>query len=434
MLTDEVARHVRMMEEELARLRAAVGELSFLNALAQQIGALHSSAEIIETIVRRALRAVGAEQGVITLVDRTGEDPMKTLVRQMGSGLSANLFHFHQSLLGWMLLHKQPLLINDPASDTRFQGVEWDVSVRSLLSAPLMIKAEAIAVLTVYNKNAPEGFTADDQRLLSIIAAQSAQVVENARLYEEEKTLLRLRSEMDIAADIQRDMWPRQAPHIPGYEIVGRSLPAEQVGGDYFDYLDLGTMRWGLAIGDVSGKGMPAALYMAVCRGLLRALAGGHPEPHDCITELNRIACEDSTSSVFITLFYSVLHAASGRLTYCSGGHNLPVLIPADGEVRLLDRSPGMLVGVMPGITFDSFTMHLAPGDTLVMYTDGVTEATDADEEMYGEERFLALLEECRGCGAADIGNRIFDAVASFAGTRQQSDDVTVVVLRRLTS
>lgn len=431
MTPEEQLQH-RLMEEELARLRTAVEELSILNSLAQQIGALHSSAEIIETIVRRAIRAVGAEQGVITLVDRNGTDPMRTLVREITGRHPAALFHFHQSLLGWMLIHKQPLLVSDPATDARFQGVKWDSSIRSLLSAPLTVKAEVIAVLTVYNKKDVGGFTPGDQRLLSIIAAQSAQVVENARLYEEEKTLVRLRSEMDIAAEIQRDLLPRKAPRIPGYEILGHSIPAEQVGGDYFDYLPLEDGRLGLAIGDVSGKGMPAALYMAVCRGLLHALAGKHNEPHAAIADLNAIACKDSTSPVFITLFYSVLDPDTGILQYCSGGHNLPVLIRADGRVFALRRSDGMLVGIMPNIRYTSDSITLAPGDTLVLYTDGVTEAENPRRELFGERQLESVLTGCANLTADEIIQRVTSSVTDFVGAHPQSDDITVVVLRRL--
>src|SRR5512135_939553 len=178
------------IEEEVHELRRAVEELSILNDLASRIGALGSSQEIIETIVRKSVRAIGVEQGVIRLLDRLSDsEKMKTLIRTGLSGAGLQKYTFDQSLLGWMELHREPLMINDPERETRFQGVEWDPQVRSLLAVPLMSKSDLIGVLTLYNKKSEEGFTKDDMRLLSIIGGQSAQVIENSRLFEEEKEL-----------------------------------------------------------------------------------------------------------------------------------------------------------------------------------------------------------------------------------------------------
>ena len=176
---------LKALQEENQRLQRAVGELALLNDLAREIGASLNSEEIMQTIIRRSLRAVDAEQGVITLIDQHASTPMKTLVRTRVSSGGQQAFHLEQSLQGWMLLHKKPLLINDPASDERFHGVAWEQSIRSLLCAPLLIKSELKGILTLYNKKGGQEFTAEDQRLLGIIAAQSAQVMENARLYKQ---------------------------------------------------------------------------------------------------------------------------------------------------------------------------------------------------------------------------------------------------------
>jgi class 3 adenylate cyclase len=178
------------LAEDNRRLRRAVEELSILNDLARLIGASTNSQEVMQTIIHRTLRAVQAEQGVITLVDAEANKPMRTLVRSMTQSGDQPQFHLTESILGWMHLNKKPLMINDPLNDDRFRGIRWNKDVKSVLCVPLTIKSAMIGILTAYNKKDGKQFTDDDQRLMAIIAAQSAQVVENARLHEQEKSLL----------------------------------------------------------------------------------------------------------------------------------------------------------------------------------------------------------------------------------------------------
>src|SRR5712692_6084662 len=256
--------------EENRRLKRAIEELSILNDLARAIGASLNSQEVMQTIIHRSLRAVHAEQGVITLVGPQAEDAMKTLVRSVMSSSDHEKFHFNQSLLGWMHLNKKPLILNDPQHDDRFKGVRFDESVLSLLAVPMMVKSALKGILAVYNKKDGKIFTEGDQRLLAIIAAQSAQVVENARLYEEEQALFRMQEEVRLAARIQLDLLPKSPPEIKGYDIAGKSVPAQLVGGDYFDFIPTHDYRLALSVGDVSGKGLPASLLMASLQATLR--------------------------------------------------------------------------------------------------------------------------------------------------------------------
>lgn len=187
---EKLKQEVQNLTEKNERLRSAVDELSMLNDLSFAIGGSVDSEEIMHTIIKRSIRSIGAEQGDITLVDESDEDPGKTLVRSMVSSKKHSPLHLNQNLLGWMQINKKPLLINDPANDSRFQNVEWEESIHSILSAPLMSRSNLIGILTLYNKKEEEeeeGFTKDDERLLSIIASQSAQVVENARLMKKKR-------------------------------------------------------------------------------------------------------------------------------------------------------------------------------------------------------------------------------------------------------
>ncbi|MBL7960816.1 GAF domain-containing protein [bacterium] len=194
----ENSKSLQTLEEENRRLLRAVEELSILNDLARLIGGSMNSQEIMQTIIHRSLRAVHAEQGVITLVDEQANKPMRTLVRSMQSSGDHPQFHLMESILGWMLLHKKPLMINDPLNDDRFRGLRWDAAIKSVLCVPLTIKAVMIGILTAYNKKDGTPFTDDDQRVMAIIAGQSAQVVENARLHEQEKNLLVKQEEQNL--------------------------------------------------------------------------------------------------------------------------------------------------------------------------------------------------------------------------------------------
>lgn len=210
------------LREENRRLKRAVEELSILNELASAIGGQNSSEEVIRKILSRALRALNAEQGVVTLVAERTDNPA---------------FHLNDVLLGWMTLNKRPITLNDPASDTRLSGAAWDPMVTSLVCVPMLVRSRLKGILTVYNKRNRKRFTDDDQRLLSIIAAQSAQVIENARLYEEERALVNIQRELDLASQIQNDLWPKGNPEMPGYDIAGATFPARSVGGDFFDFI-----------------------------------------------------------------------------------------------------------------------------------------------------------------------------------------------------
>ncbi|MBM4162681.1 MAG: GAF domain-containing protein, partial [Ignavibacteria bacterium] len=261
--SDRKRESLTSLQKEVARLKRAVEELSTLNDLARSIGASLDSQQVMRTIVHRSLRAVNGEQGVITLVSRGETSDTTTLIRtQLGSSEHTK-FHLDRALLGWMFLNRKPLLVDDPRHDERFRGVKFDESISSFICVPMMVKSELRGVLTVYNKKEGSGFSADDERLLAIIAAQSAQVVENARLYEEEKQLIKMREELRLASRIQTDLLPKTCPQIPGYDIAAGTIPADQVGGDYFDFINLEQNLIGLCVGDVSGKGLPASLLMA---------------------------------------------------------------------------------------------------------------------------------------------------------------------------
>lgn len=429
-MSDAQAARLNALERENVQLRRAVEELSILNELSLAISSSRSTDDIIQTIIRRSIKAVGAEQGVITLVGKDQSDPTQTLVRTMASSGDREAYSPDQNLLGWMYLNRRPLVVNDPDSDARFKGVRWTQSVRSLVSVPLLVHSSLVGILTLYNKKHQDGFTSEDQRLLSILAGQSAQVVETARLYEEERKLAVVNQELSLAYDIQNKLLPEKAPDIPGYDLAGISIPAQSVGGDYFDYIPMEDGRLAVCVGDVSGKGMPAALLMSNVQATLRGQALVMDTAHGTIERSNKLLSESIKRGSFVTLFYAVLNPETHLVTYVNAGHNKPYVLRRSGAVEKLELG-GLVVGFLGSQKYTEATLTLEEGETLFIYSDGVTEAMNAAHDQFEEERLEALLGELGSTPAREIVQRVRKAVRTHAGSAPQNDDITMLVVRR---
>lgn len=420
-----------MLQEENQRLRKAVDELSILNELARVISSTMNLDNVIENVVKRSVRAVNGQQGMITLVDEQAPTEMKTLVRALDSTTTHKQFHLNQNILGWMMINKKPLLSNDIGNDSRFSGVKVEGDIKTLLCVPLLVKNKLVGILAIFNKRQNGEFSEDDKRLLSIIAAQSGQILENARLYEQERSLLVVQEQIRLASRIQLDLLPKAAPSIPGYDIAGRTMPAQMVGGDYYDFIHIDDARMACCLGDVSGKGLPASLLMANLQATLRAQSSVLPTAKDCISRSNQMLHQSTSDEKFATLFYGILNSQTNDFTFCNAGHDPPFLVSSSGESRRL-KTGGIVLSMMESFPYSEETIALSPGDVLVMYSDGLTESMNADGGMFGEEKIATLLNQWKGTGSAEIVENMFAAVKEHAGATPQSDDLTMVVIRRL--
>jgi len=430
-MTAVEARHIEQLKAENRRLRRAVDELTILNDLALDIGGTMDSGEIMRTVIGKSIRAAKAEQGDITLVDKDRSDTASTLVRSIVSSADQSPLHLNQNLLGWMQINRKPLLINDPANDPRFRSVEWDTSIRSVLCAPMMVKSNLIGILTIYNKKLESGFTEEDQRLLSIIAAQSGQIVENARLHEEEQKLIEMQKEMDVAAGIQKQLLPGKSPHLDGYNISGKNITARTVGGDYFDFIQIEPYRWGISLGDVSGKGLPASLLMANLQASLRGQMLHDLSPGKLLAHCNKLLHRSTSAEKFATVFLGILDVSDHHLQYSSAGHEYPYLIRADGSLERLQEG-GVPLGLFPSHAYEEAAVELRPGDHLLIYSDGITDSMNKQDEPFGEERLEAVLRAHAGNPASEqLMDDLIAASIEHSGQTDLFDDLTVVVLSR---
>ena len=244
-------------------------------------------------------------------------------------------------------------------------------------------------------------------------------------------TLVALQNELEVASKMQQSILPASFPETPAYEIFGNMEAAREVGGDFFDVITLEDGRMGIAIADVSGKGVPAALFMMSSRTLLKGAAIGTPQPGDVLREVNSLLSEDNDSLMFVTLFYAVYDPANGKLSYANGGHNPPLIVHPDGSSEELPTTEGVALGVMGDLDYEQGEIELAPGDTAVLYTDGVSEAMNASEEEFGMERLHQVFANASQTDARSANGAVFDAVRAFADGTPQSDDITCLTLRR---
>lgn len=254
------------------------------------------------------------------------------------------------------------------------------------------------------------------------------ELVRNA--VKEHDKLLAIQYDLDTARNIQSAILPKKFPPFPGkteFEIFASMVPAKEVGGDLYDFFLLDDDRLGFVIGDVSGKGVPAAIFMAVSRTLIRATALKGISPDECLTYVNNLLCIESVSSMFVTVFYGILDFKTGELIYANGGHNPPYLLTSKGELKTLELTDGIALGVADGIVYKSKTVQLNHGDKIFTFTDGVTEAMDKEFQLYSEERLENFLRNNHNLNVTDLVNQLFSTVHEFANEAIQSDDITVL-------
>lgn len=423
--------NVEYLTKENRQLQLAVNELRILNDIATTITSTQPVEVIIDQIVVRCIKYLGVQEGTISLLDhKDSDEQFHTMIRHLDSSIERVPIRLDSRLKGWMLKNRKVLLSNDIQTDNRFNYLS-DFPFRSILCVPLLVKGNLIGYLAVFNKKDGRPFTDQDRRLLSIIGSQSAQVIENARLYEEEKALFGLQEEMRMARDIQLSLLPDHAPEIPGFQISAINIPAKFVGGDYYDFLSLTSNRLGFCVGDITGKGIPAAMLMANLQATLRSQVMIFEDCCTCLKGTNKQLYKNTESTKFATLFYGILNPDSGTLEYANGGHDTPILFREKNQEPEFLNSTGLLLGVMDDVEYEMKSITLESNDVLFIYTDGITEAMNTEREEFGLDRLVDLVDKNRHKPADQIKEAVLQEVKNFASQAAQSDDITIMVIKR---
>jgi len=327
-----------------------------------------------------------------------------------------------------------PLLVEDAELDPRLPRFEEDyLRIRSLVAVPMRFHHKVHGVLAVINRTDGAAFTESDQNLLQALADQASVSVHFAKYREALNEKKRLDYDLSVARRIQAMLLPAQLPQLPDVEVAAANDPAQQIGGDYYDYIRVDEDHLGLIIADVSGKGIGGAIVMSMCRSAVRARAPHNLSPAHLLKAVNRVLAEDLTEDMFVTALYLVLNLRTRELTFARAGHERPLLRARDGVVRPLD-APGMAMGLDDGGAFDAVIqdvrLTLAPGELLAAYTDGITEARNAAGEEWGPERLADTLRLAADDTAGQCLTRIRQRVLRFVDRTPQYDDMTLLTLR----
>jgi serine phosphatase RsbU (regulator of sigma subunit) len=328
-------------------------------------------------------------------------------------------------------------IVNDCAADPR--ALAGGGVAGSLVCAPLRAKQRTVGAVALGDA-AGAVYSAADLQLLNTIALQTASAIESALLCAEmvnaagdRAQLAALQKELDTARTIQHALVPRTFPPFPertDFDIHAEMTSALAVGGDFFDFFLIDDEHLGVVIGDVSGKGIPAALYMAVVRTQIKTTALQGLPPKECLLEVNRVLVREKVSAKFATCFYGILNTRSGEFQYCNGAHNPPYLLRASGSVERLPLTGGLPLGVFSRLNYSSASVQLASGDALFLYTDGVPEATTAERDDFTSERLVAALHHSSTLSCQDLIRRVTREVLAFTAGAPQSDDITMLALR----
>ena len=332
-----------------------------------------------------------------------------------------------------VLNSRQSLLVRDTTLDealrARVSIVQQRVS--TLMAVPLQTKDRIIGLLYLDSPSIIQRFSEEDLDLLTVMANIAAVRIENVRLAEIEAADRLMRHELEQAAEIQRAILPAAAPAVQGLDLAGYNAPCHTVGGDYYDFFPFPDGRVAVLLGDVSGKGMPAALLMTGLQARVQVLMDDPRDLGALMTRLNRATCVNCPSNRFITLFLCTLDGGSGQVQWANAGHNPPAIVRAGGAVEWV-QGGGPPLGILRAAAYRPECASLAPGDLIALYSDGVTEAINAADEEFGEERLAALLSARRGEPAAAIVQAIVAAVAAWYAGAPAADDITIVVARRI--
>ena len=422
---------------------SAAGGFRHVASLLEALRGLGSSRvldEVLLLVMDTAIEVTGAERGFIMLANREGKLELKLARMQGGVSVPGARFDTSRKIPEDVFARGQPRIIADLRDGdlAQMHGGTIALGIRHVLCVPLRVvryvdapqsagDPRAIGVLYLDSREKGTILSETARTALEALASEAGGAIENARLYREATEKARLDQELHIASQIQQALLPQARKNVGFCEAVGASTPCRAIGGDFFEYLDLPDGSFGFALGDVSGKGPPAALLTAVLQGLFAAHAFAPIEPKALLARVNRALLSRGVESRFATVFFGVV-SHDGVLTYCNAGHNAPLLFQR-GSVKRLDTG-GTIVGLFPDAVYEQETVHLSPGDLLALFSDGVSEALSATGEEFGDERIRTAVGQSLQESAEAALQSLMASIRQFSQGAAQNDDITVMIVK----
>ncbi|MCX5801069.1 MAG: SpoIIE family protein phosphatase [Candidatus Eisenbacteria bacterium] len=408
-------------------LRKSVLEWEMLYEVGRAVGSSFDVQAVLNSVLEALHMVLRYEAAGIYLIRSDTMEIRAITTKGYDPGVEEKIkLKVGEGLVGWAVKTGRGLIVPETQNDPRYY------QVRSATNSEMVVPLTAgDAVIGAFNVESDKhnAYTEDHLELLTAFANQVGILIERTRLHDELEKRRWIEDELKIARQIQTSFLPSSCPALTDFEVCGTNISYEEVGGDYYDFINIVKHQIGIAIADVSGKGIPASLIMASYRASLRAEIRNNYAIRTILAKVNALLCESVESGAFVTAFYGVLDTKNKVLTFSNAGHYPPILIRKDGRMELLTEG-GPVLGVIPGTSYEERPVGLSSGDLLVLYTDGVIDAMNVSREQFGQERLERLLLSSIDAPAEAVMQRIIDEVASFRGAAKQNDDLTLVVLK----
>ena len=412
-----------------------------LLSLSSRIRSTLNLDEILEHVLDAVEAAVPYDAAGIFVLNRSAPRARAANPRQLIAGIAQRGFDSRppendsmlmsgHGLVGHVIRTGEVVDVPDVTRDARY--VEGRESTRAEMAVPIMGTGAPMGALNI-ESDVPDAFDDEDLEILHVFADAASGAIGRALLHRELMERRRVEHQMHLAQEVQARLLPAQPPRVPGYEIAGLCLPTFEIGGDYYDYLELSDDLLGLVIADVSGKGTAAALSMTAFRSVLRSQARRRREPSHLANRLNVLMPDATGASAYVTCVYALLEPAEGYLRYTNCGHNPPLLVRARGPVERLDLG-GFPLGIFSDSRYETGVAVLEPGDVTLFYTDGVVECRDAGGEEFGIERLAAVTQRACRLPLREVIDEILRATRAHCGAEAFPDDFTVMLVRKSAS
>src|SRR5499427_36545 len=427
----EAIEGARTREDSAPRPAKQIDLLALISKVGVALLASVTLNETLEQIVALVFEAVPADRCMIMMRDAKSPELKVAVARLRDRAGEVGEIRISRSVIDEVVTNGKSVLTSDAQADPRFAGGTVMLQgVRSVLAVPLGVGANVFGIIYADSPLSDNRFTEDHLKVLTTLSSVAAIRVENARLTEEQMERERLEREQQVASEIQQRFLPAAAPQVNGYELQGISFPCYEIGGDYYDFIERDDGRLIVALGDVSGKGTAAALLMSSLHAAVHAQSGSHDTLVDTISAVNKYLADNIPANRFVTLFYAELDPESGSLAFLNAGHNPPLIVHSAGTVEQL-ASGGLPLGIKRDADYREGRTQLQPGDVLVIYSDGVTEAVSPTGEEFGPTRLYEVVSRNIEASAAGIRDRIESSLTKFSQGTSAADDITLVIVKR---
>lgn len=428
--------HSELKNQAVADLQAKVEALSSLMEVSIIINSTLDLDDLMLLVMEKAQGVMKAEASSVMIINAEKNVLVcPVALGEVGEKIKKIELPIDKGIAGWVAARGEPLIVPDAYRDARFNPKvdrETGFRTRSILAAPLKVKDRIIGVAEVINREDGKAFDEDDLDLFSTFCRQVAMAIENARMHQLELENQRIEQQLEAAKSIQQSFMPDDCPTSPDgkFQVAARSIEASSVGGDFYDFIEFSKNEIGFTVGDVSGKGIPAALFMARMVSDFRLYTQIYHEPSHVLKVLNNVLSERTHRGMFVTSVYGILNPSAGEFTFSNAGHHPIIRVGSDQKkVGLLGGGTGIPLGVKPNFEFEQETIRLQRDDSLILITDGVIEAKNKGGEAYGQQRLFEEVVKPKG-SAREMLDSLFADIQDFSEGAVQHDDMTVVVVR----